>query len=326
MVRKCLFCDNQVNPQDIEPEHIIPSTIDGTLVTYAICRRCNSSLGSQVDAELQRHRHIWDARKAALSKHPELGDPKKPFRFQRSWFVTPDGHEIRMDLKSNSAEIHRTALNNHSIVFDPYCKLKDDEYYKFLLREKERVEMSDEEFNAHHVRPYLEWRKNPSRKIYEDWLFNSAGILLNEGKHQRVSEMNVDTPFRFIAKACVEFADILDFNSNIKELTGLAQLARYGGNPHEFRFRQGYSDPEASIPFHILAFTETQFILAFYGYFHIGVDITWKSKPSPIITANDIVNGCQRICTEEDGQTIALLDRTLEIKLHSELNLKTHVR
>lgn len=326
MLRQCLFCPAEVDPEKVAPEHIIPSSVDGTFVTYSICGKCNSIIGTEVDSELNRHRHIWDARKAALAKHPELGNPKKPFRFRRSWFVNSDGHEIRMDLKSNAATVHRTELPNNSIVFNAEGKLKDDEYYKFLLREKQRVGMSDEEFESYHLRRYLEWRENPTRKIYEDWLFNSAGVMLNEGRHQRISEMEADTPIRFIAKACVEFADILQFNSSIEELPRLSHFARHGGMPSEFSFRQDFSDPEAATPFHILAFTDSQFIVAFYGYFHVGVDISWKTKPIPIITANDIVNGCQRLCTEEQGKTIALLDRTLDIKLHRSLNLRSHIR
>ncbi len=49
---KCIFCKEEESKDEFPPEHVFPESIGGSFKIDSVCRRCNSELGTKVDAKL----------------------------------------------------------------------------------------------------------------------------------------------------------------------------------------------------------------------------------------------------------------------------------
>jgi hypothetical protein len=52
---RCIFCTNERPPS---VEHVFPLAIGGHRTTDRVCKECNSTLGSRVDAAIRIVRHV----------------------------------------------------------------------------------------------------------------------------------------------------------------------------------------------------------------------------------------------------------------------------
>ncbi|MCP4648596.1 MAG: hypothetical protein GY853_00765 [PVC group bacterium] len=323
---KCIFCNSSIDPSQVPPEHIIPSSIDGTVVTYNVCLKCNSTLGSQVDKELNEHRHVWDARK----KHNKLPPSKKPFRFKKKYTISSNGSKTPLVPLSNSNQIITHYLPDGGIRADRNCPPKNDPYIIWLNKERKKVGLSDEDFQPH-IDQFLEAREKGSyqgRKIYRDWFFTGQDCFFNEEQTQRAeSIMATDTPHRFIAKACVEYSHLLHIEDEIKNMDDLKNHAFQGGlegtKPH---FYQQVHEGDIYYPCHTIAITDNKFIIGIYDIYFVAVDIEWWSEPKIITFIDDFTNKTLRLCTMKNDTIEINTMESFDFRDHDDLGRPTHIR
>jgi hypothetical protein len=246
-----LFCSNFIDPKTVDPEHIIPGSIDGSVVTYNVCGKCNNTLGTEVDAELNRHRHIWDGRK----RHNTLPIPKTPFRMQRKFAIGLDETEIPMVSRSDSNRILTHKLSFGGIRTDRRIRLGKDPYFQWLDKERKKIGMDDESFHKHHVQRYIEAREKGSylgKHLYRDWLFTGIDVFFGEEQAVRAASiMSSGIPHRFVAKACVEYAYLFDWQDEIANLDDLKSML-YLAVWKERRWSLVIIQTRAKIFFHVI--------------------------------------------------------------------------
>lgn len=325
IAEKCIFCDKKINPYKIPPEHIIPRSIDGSIVAYNVCAKCNNDLGSEVDCELNRNRHIWDGRK----RHKELPPPQKPFIFKSKFAITPDGTKVPLVPNSGSDQILTHTLKDSGTRVDRRCPPENDFYFQWLKKQLEMVGTSTEEQKKHFER-YLRAREKGSylgKKIYRDWLFTGMEAFFGEEENIAVhSLMSTTVPHRFIAKVCLEYAHLLNFEKEIENIKEIKEHALNGGlEGTALHFYNEVSKESDIFPCHIFAFTKSQFVVGIYDSYFIGVDIKWREKPMEFIYADDFVNRLLRVCIERDGFFEIFLDRSFDFKEHALLGRPTHL-
>src|SRR5260221_9747795 len=71
VLQRCIFC---LEERPGSEEHVFPSAIGGRLTTDRVCRPCNSTLGSRVDAALSDS-FIIRSRRARLGLAGNSGTP-----------------------------------------------------------------------------------------------------------------------------------------------------------------------------------------------------------------------------------------------------------
>lgn len=278
----CIFCLEDKEGSD---EHVIPGSLGGVLLINYVCVGCNSKLGSEVDAELLRNRHIYDT---FLGVRKEIGKDFK-FQFIEAHFEHPDGRLVRAT-KSNVGR--RMLPTKHSdgkyVSIDP----DDDDYVINNMRKRGRermirgwaIEQAIQRYRFHKL------QAKPGDRFYDP--LTGVGTILEESTTTVKTIMEADTPSRFVAKACVEMAHVFGVADQINELEALRNHALVGGSwKGKLSIRQEgpTGNPE---PGHILAFSETQFSVQFFANFGIGVDITWKNEPRPRYLVNHLgMNG-----------------------------------
>ena len=49
---KCIFCQEEIDEQNLSREHIIPKFLGGNYVLNNVCKKCNSEMGSDFEGEL----------------------------------------------------------------------------------------------------------------------------------------------------------------------------------------------------------------------------------------------------------------------------------
>lgn len=324
---KCIFCKAPINPEKVPPEHIIPESIDGSVVAYNVCKKCNNKLGSKVDNELNKNHHIWDARK----RHKGLPPPRKPFRFKQKYAIVSDGTKLPMVPKSDSEQIITHKLPNGGMIADRRCPPEKDPFIRWMDEERKKVGLSDEDFYNDHIKRYLKAREKGSylgKRNYKDWLFTGMDVFFEEEKAVEANSIMVSTtPHRFIAKMCVEYSHLFNFENEIENLNDLKTHALSGGlEENKLRFYEEICEGTDAYPCHIIAFSDSQFIFGIYDIYFVGVDIKWRSEPKIFVYADDFVAEKLRICIEKNGTFEFQTERSFDFKEHDTLGRPTHIR
>jgi hypothetical protein len=211
-------------------------------------------------------------------------------------------------------------------VFDPNCTRKEDPFIHKLKQYRKKYSISENFIETQCIAPYLEFKKKAlPGSFYKDPFFSLKGKIL-ENSFPRMSEMPTNTPTRFIAKACVEFASLLNFLEDIANADDLVQHARNNHAIENLSFHYKDSGLINANPHHIIAFTEMYFILGIYGKVFFAVDISWKMKKEPLYISNDLKEKKLRLCFENEENSLkVILDREVCLKEHEQFGLKTHI-
>ena len=104
---KCYLCnENEAN----SVEHIIPNAIGGKIKAIILCRKCNSTLGSNCDAMLAKKLLCF----SNLINHSRRGNvPNLPCKM-----ISSDGKEVSLERNAISGE-YSALIRNHDMSGDP---------------------------------------------------------------------------------------------------------------------------------------------------------------------------------------------------------------
>jgi len=290
----CIFCQNDSKPS---AEHIIPESVGGSVIIYQVCKLCNSILGTEVDADLNRHRHIYDAyRKTKSSKKPQLR-----FNFISSSFESGDGIEIKLVRNSLSDKIQPTETAENQFIIDP----KDNKFVINYMKKKGTLKGFSGKYIEDQIAEYLRWAK--SKKADDSYVNESFELQVNLHSNPpspRKTTMSGTTPHRFLAKACVEFAFLFGIQNQIENIETLKKHALYGTELNSISCNDEQVWDKA-IPYHIITFFNNQFQIHFFGCHGFAVHIQRDSSFPNFTLANDIINKVLLVCQyEEDGVRI----------------------
>ncbi|MGB7567295.1 MAG: HNH endonuclease [Chitinivibrionales bacterium] len=325
-MNNCIFCGQQIDPMTVPPEHIIPSSIEGSVVTYNVCDKCNKMLGTEVDSELNQHRHIWDIRK----RHKQLPPLKSVFQMQKKFATLSDGSEMPIVPRSDSDRIMTHKLSDGGIQADRRIPPRQDPFLQWLDKERKKVGMSNKSFNEHHVQRYLDARKKGSylgKFVYRDWLFTGMDVFFGEEKAAKVASiMSASIPRRFIAKACVEYAYLFGWENEITNINDLKKIAHCGDfEQNGLEFGADLCKEKNTFPCHTISFDDKWFSLGIYNVYFIGVGIRWRDKSKHFICIDDFIARKLRICHESDSAATFNIDESFDFKDHKALGRSTHV-
>ncbi len=145
----CIFCQLEKNPSD---EHPIPLNIGGKIIIRNVCKDCNSKLGSEVDSELNRRRHIYDA----YMQLDKSSVPNLKFLFIKSYFKDEDGTEIRQSKTNLDRRIVPTQTGLGSFVID----LNDEGFIPGQISKIAKREGLAKEIVEKKIQDYLTFTKN----------------------------------------------------------------------------------------------------------------------------------------------------------------------
>jgi len=297
----CIFCQENKQPSE---EHIIPENIGGSVITYQVCKSCNSTLGSYADSELNKHRHIYDAYQKLQTK----GKPELQFRFHKSTFIRSDGTKINVSNKSDSAKIQVTRLSENEFTIAP----NDNKFILKYMKKKGKQKGISEKYVTNQITDYLEWSK--SKQVSDSYEDEALELQVNfcSSVSSRKTIMSGKTPLRFLTKACVEFVYLLGLQDNITNLNILRKHALHGTDLSLIRSNE---EPiwEKAIPFHIIAFHNNQFQIHFFAQYGFSIEIELKKSMPNISLANDITNKSLHVCKSEDDG-IRITNQILEFK------------
>lgn len=315
---KCIFCSKEFDPKKVSPEHIIPGNIGGTVVTYQVCDECNTFFSS-FDAELHRHRNIYDAYHSIQAKTKRI-----EFRFLESHVDFENGTKVKTVPKSSSRKIVTTKLGEGEFVCSNDCDEKNDpaigHMRKIAIREKIPTYIPEE-----HLAKYLDFKKKSNKQdVFKDERFHITASR-ESSFGQEINLMNAKTPHRFVAKACAEFAHLMECATEIANIDLIKKHALQGGlEGKQLHFYQDDMVRKDGLYYHVIFFTEKQFKIAFFSKFGVAIDITWRSHPRSLIIANDLVKKKLFYCEQVAGGVMKT-DRLVSIKLHETLRLHTNI-
>ena len=152
------------------------------------------------------------------------------------------------------------------------------------------------------VNNYINWHNNPnSSKEYTDE-FMGFTIEKREDDVKYNNLMSGDTPVRFIAKACIEFSYLFGIQNKIGNLDELKNHALNGIQSANLKYHQEINDNIDPIPFHVIVFEDTQFIIGLFAQVYFSVDINWIGEASQLRFANNLISKELVYCIDNSGR------------------------
>jgi hypothetical protein len=288
---KCIICNKERSASD---EHIIPENIGGTIVIQNVCKTCNDIFGHDVDCLLIKNRNIYDAYK----KIQEKSDLNLKFEFKDAFCHLENETRINASLRSDENKTLTT--NSKKDLF-----FLDKEDTKFIQKYIESIckkENISDVIKNNSINNYLDWHNNPSsQNIYVDEYFGFT-MEKREDDVKYNNIMSGDTPMRFIAKACVEFSYLFGIQNRIGNLDQLKNHALNGIKSADLKYHQEINENIEPIPFHVIIFENTQFIIGLFAQVYYSVDINWIGEVSQLRFANNLITKELVYCIENSGR------------------------
>ncbi len=293
---RCIFCRQEKKHSE---EHIIPESIGGIVTISNVCRDCNSKLGTEVDSELNKHRHIYDAF-SAIKKQYEID---LEFHFNDTYFEDERGNQIKVAKSNKSSKIIPTKIREGDFVIDH----SDTKFIKNQITRIAKRQGIPDHVAQQKITDYLYFNKHCQLgDIYVDEIFD---ITVNPERKDRIRKtfMSGKTPHRFLAKACVEFAHLLRIQDEIENLETLRSHALNGDKLEQIKcFEQLRNDMDAK-PIHLIQFTPHQFHIHFFMKYATSITIGWKHESLEIYLGNDIMTKHLRIfLPDKDNKNLRL--------------------
>lgn len=280
----CIFCNEENEPSE---EHIIPESIGGIATIKTVCRDCNSKLGTEVDSELNRQRHIYDAY-SDVRKQSKID---LQFHFSETYFDDEEGNKIKLSKSNRSDKIIPTVTGEGAFTIDH----SDTKFIKNQIKRIAKKQGISDTITQKKIAEYLYFNKySQPGDIYVDEIFD---IIIKHGRKDRIRKtfMSGKTPHRFLAKACVEFAHLLRIQDEIENLKILRLHALNGDKLDKIEcFEQLINDTEAK-PIHLIQFTPRQFHIHFFMKYAASIKINWRNEALEVFLGNDIATKHLRI-------------------------------
>lgn len=281
---KCIFCDE---PEKLSKEHLIPQNIGGSITIYDVCQKCNSVLGSEVDSELNRQRHIYDG----WLKIPKQFRPELEFQFIEQWIENEDGERIKV---SNKNKIIPTKIDDGHMVTSA-----DDNKTMLNVLKRKRPDLTVDDLSrvADKLSSFTESQKEGDS--FADAEFGIELCVL--GGHAQVHNlMNGKTPDRFIAKVAYEVIMALGLQDEIQETETLKRHAIFGTEFNNLRIREDTGSVESEcLPFHVIRSMYDDidrmwyFSVELFTYYAVAVKVNWLTDPYEFNMV-DVVHDFQR--------------------------------
>lgn len=296
---QCIFCLLEKLPS---LEHVIPESVGGVLTVNYVCTDCNSALGSKADAELNKHRHIYDT----YLRVKDQVKAKLKFHFTDSHLEYPDGTKVKATKSNVDRRIVPTKLENGGFILDEFS----DEWIIDQIK-RNGQELCLREFAIDqiiHRYKFFKLTATAGDRFYD----RTTGIrvIFNADDLTPTNKMSVNTPTRFIAKACVEVAYIFGLQNEIVELDLLRQHARYGIQFDELNFKEAIHTEEP-VPGHTLIFHKNEFSIQFFGNYAVGVEIHWKKGQNDRVLVNHLSD--KKVYEGKiDGENVAYTNEPVE--------------
>lgn len=309
---RCIFCCNPLDIESVPPEHIIPESIGGKkgVTIKNVCASCNHKLGSAVDSGLNRQRHIFDG----FKEIPVDQKPSLEFWFKDRFYIDNLGRKVKYSKSYKKSRGIPTRIGDELII-DPEDKKT---IKKLLLKAANYYDISSELVQKELDR--LE-KFNQRCKDNDQYKGKYIPIKIRISKHQDIKISNMmegETPHRFVAKACVEFAYGLGIEKKIRNLDSLKKHARFGDqiDAGTISLWQEIRPKTKALPVHIIKFAKNQFHFYFFAKYVAAVNIVWEGDPCEILVAYDIPTGNLLQCDEDEssGKAIAYKNKIIKLK------------
>ncbi len=298
---KCIFCKQD---KKASKEHIISECIGGIVTVKNVCIDCNSKLGAEVDSELNRQRHIYDAY-LELRKQHEID---LEFHFSETYFEDELGNKIKFAKSQKGNKINPTKTEEGVFVIDH----SDTEFIENRIKRIAKKQGISEKIARQKIVEYLYFNKfSKPGDIYVDEIFD---IIVKPEKKDRIRKtiMSGNTPHRFLAKAYVEFCHLLLIQDEIENLEALRLHALNGDKFGEIECFEQIRNDTISTPIHLIQFTPHQFHIHFFMKYATSININWKRDPLEIYLGNDVSNKCLRILLpDKENKNIELTNYVL---------------
>ncbi len=281
----CIFCQENKAPSD---EHIIPENVGGSTIIRSVCIECNNQLGTSVDSELNKQRHIYDA----FSKLDKTNRPNLEFHFSESYYEDDEGNKIKLPKTSKKSEIVPTQIDTDFFIIDR----NDNQFVSAQINKIVKREGISKEIATKKITEYMNFSKNSKPgDVYTDDIFGIK-VITQQANTGRITVMSGRTPHRFLSKACVEFAHALGISDKLKNLDLLREHALHGNRLQDIHAFQEISEGRGAMPFHLIQFTEDQFHVHFFLKYAVSIEILWVNRPELIFLAEDLLTRDLRIC------------------------------
>ncbi len=305
----------------VHAEHVIPRNIGGTVVTYHVCNKCNTDVFSEIDAELNRQRFIYDAYK-------EISTEKRPalkFHFMEAFAIDENGTKLPFVPKSDRNEMIPTKIAEGQFIGPLDVDESKDTFISLIRKIGRKYDISPQ-FIENHLQPYRIFRSNAKDgDIYRERFLTNANVEIVESTRVKQTIMNAKTPHRFIAKACAEFAHLFGIADGIANMGVIKKHALVGGlEGKPLNFFVDETDIEKAREFHIVLFTAKQFMVIFFGRWGAAVDIEWEMDPSLVYVANNVSSRKLVLCKHEGNQLVTT-NMVVGIKEHDQYRLRTNI-
>jgi hypothetical protein len=302
---RCLFCGTQ---HQLSVEHIIPRNIGGSITIPDVCTKCNSVLGSAVDAELNRQRHIYDG----WLKIPKQYRPELDFHFIEQWIENEDGERIKV---SNKNKIIPTKIDDGHMVTSA-----DDNKTVLNVLKRKRPDLTADDLQraAEKLSSFTDSQKEGDS--FADAEFGIEFRVL--GQHAQVHNlMNGKTPDRFIAKVAYEVIQSVGLQDEITETETLRRHAIQGDQYENLRFLEDVGDDSAVCPpTHVLKSFFNDFDSKWYfgvdlfGYYSVGVAVEWVTEPYEFNLAEVLVDYSSNGLLKKKGKYMLIRLNDTQVK------------
>jgi len=287
----CIFCNSS---DKFSEEHIIPESIGGTVIINNVCIDCNSKFGAEVDIKLTKSKHIYDSY-VDLSKKLNLN---LEFSFIDAHYKLSNGQKIKASKRSSIKKALISKTDENNFVID-----KDDNKFviQYLQKKGKQKNLSVTAIKKV-IEDYKKWSnvKQIGDEFYDE-LFEIT-VQNNEDNATFYYTMDADTPHRYLAKACVEFAYLFKIENEIKNIEVFKTHALYGNQLQNISTFQEVHKENSPCPFHYIVFDNTQFVLGLFCQFNFALDIVWKDKPFLLRFANNLLNKKLMYCEIKNGR------------------------
>jgi HNH endonuclease len=227
MTMKCIFCTNERPPS---LEHVFPLAIGGHVTTDRVCKECNSTLGSRVDAALCEFLPIR-IRRAELNLAGNSRTPPGLFDLLTGdvTLVNEPGGRLRTTYNEITKKLEHKRLYQASdvvtpegqklrrIIIDPTDK---DQIPTILKRERKRHNLpplSNEELAIEAANYTINTIKNPTVKVdirvKSAYLRHAMFKIAYELAFLWLGETYLDDPLAFEMRAAICEPDIASTNN-----------------------------------------------------------------------------------------------------------------
>jgi len=309
-IMKCIFCQKE-KPQSVE--HIIPESVGGSIIINNVCRKCNSIFGSEVDNKLIKNRHIYDAYHNLHSNY----DFNFKFEFIDAYYYIKERQKISASKISTEDKTLVSNIGKNQFILD----YNDTKFLTDYIRAKGKKKNLSVSIIDNAISKYLKWQNDySSSKVYEDNLFE-FWTEKNIEKVRYNNLMDAETPHRFIAKSCVEFAYLFNIEDKIQNLDIIRKHALNGNQINLLKFYQEIQKEIKPIPFHVIIFESSQFIIGLFAQVYFGVELNWvHNSPAQLRFANNILKKKLVYCTEENNRLKSTDREYVNLGLHNIFN------